>query len=385
MLDFSASPSILPSTGQAPETADMPQTPLETPSEGGEEGFFSLLASSLQPTTESQNILGEPGEFIGPETDLELPESGMMLPRDAAAGVLPLPGALSSPQGAAPGSQSPLTQPLVQTTDGEEAAYSGLPPRQPLVKAVRSLLTQKGAPKTTSGPEHWQLNWPGTAGSVTNQASGPVNLLPQTETATVKEHLLGVAKGMETMPLMRPSTPLGDQPMVPSAALAAAGTTAATAAAEQAPAVKMSPVYIAVGEKGWDQSVGERITWMLGNRIQQAEVRLSPPHLGPLEIRVSVQSDQASVSIAAPHVLTREAIEAAIPRLREMMQEGNLNLVNVNVEDRSPGQHNTAGESGEGGDEGAAQAQADKATDSKSGLETEKPRTATTGLVDDYA
>ncbi len=173
--------------------------------------------------------------------------------------------------------------------------------------------------------------------------------------------------------------------MTPFSAPAPGGTGSTAPAGEQAPTAKMPPVNIAVGEKGWDQSVGERINWMLGNRIQQAEVRLSPPHLGPLEIRVSVHNDQASVSIAAPHLLTREAIEAAIPRLREMMLEGNLNLVNVNVEDRSPGQHNAAGQPGEGGDEAAARAQAEETSDRISNPETDRPRIATTGLVDDYA
>ncbi len=67
------------------------------------------------------------------------------------------------------------------------------------------------------------------------------------------------------------------------------------------------------------------------------------------------------------------------------MLEGNLNLVNVNVEDRSPGQHNPAGQPGEGSDQASARAQGQETSDKISNPETERPRTATRGLVDDYA
>ncbi len=383
MLNFAASPTVLPSTGQASEATELPQTPLETPSEGGAEGFFGLLASNLQPVMEKREFTAELGEFVGLEGDPELPASGMMLPHDAAAVALPAPNAPALMQATAPASQPPLAQPLAQDAGTGEAASSGLPPRQPLVQAVRSQLGPETAPKTALEPEHRQPVFSGTGGFGSDPTSGLVRL--SAEPGTVKDPLMGVVKGKESMPLLRPLSPGGEQPLAPSSALAPGGIGPTAPAGEQAPTAKMPPVNITVGEKGWDQSIGERITWMLGNRIQQAEVRLSPPHLGPLEIRVSVHNDQASVSIAAPHVLTREAIEAAIPRLREMMLEGNLNLVNVNVEDRSPGQHNMAGQPGEGGDEATAQARGDKASDRKSNPETERPRIATTGLVDDYA
>ncbi len=382
MLDFAASPKVPPSTGQAPEATEPAQTPLETPAEEGAEGFFGLLASNLQPVLEGQEVAAELKEFAGLEGDPELPESGMMLPHNAAAVVLPSPNASVLSQTAGPAGQSPLTQPLVQGAGTEEAALTGLPPKQPLVQAVRSQLNPKPAPRTALEPEHRQPSFSGTAGFDSDPTSGLVR--PSAEPGTAKDPLSGVVKGIESMPLLR-SSPGGEQPVGPSSALAPGVTGPTASAGEQASTAKMPPVNIPVGEKGWDQSIGERITWMLGNRIQQAEVRLSPPHLGPLEIRVSVHNDQASVSIAAPHVLTREAIEAAIPRLREMMLEGNLNLVNVNVEDRSPGQHNTAGQPGEGSDQASARAQGQETSDKISNPETERPRTATRGLVDDYA
>jgi flagellar hook-length control protein FliK len=99
-------------------------------------------------------------------------------------------------------------------------------------------------------------------------------------------------------------------------------------------------VDVPVGHPAWDKAVGERIQWMLGKHIQEAEVKLNPPHLGPLEVRISLQQDQANVSFLASHAHTREALEAALPRLREMFVEANLSLINVNVGQRGgSGQH----------------------------------------------
>ncbi|MES9826565.1 MAG: flagellar hook-length control protein FliK [Candidatus Thiodiazotropha endolucinida] len=98
------------------------------------------------------------------------------------------------------------------------------------------------------------------------------------------------------------------------------------------------PLDIPVGQAGWDRAVGERIQWMVGQNIQQAEIKLNPPHLGPLEIKISLQNDQTSVTFVASQAPTREALEASIPRLRELFGEINLNLANVDVGQQQAGE-----------------------------------------------
>lgn len=142
------------------------------------------------------------------------------------------------------------------------------------------------------------------------------------------------------------------------------------------------PLDIPVGQAGWDRAVGERIQWMVGQNIQQAEIKLNPPHLGPLEIKISLQNDQTSVTFVATQAPTRDAIEASIPRLRELFGEINLNLANVDV-----GQHQ-AGESAR--DRGA---ESDANGSSGGDLPTQEAATAESrtwimggdGLLDTYA
>jgi flagellar hook-length control protein FliK len=89
-----------------------------------------------------------------------------------------------------------------------------------------------------------------------------------------------------------------------------------------------------LGTRDWGEAVGERILWMVGRTIQGATLRITPPHLGSIDIQLTMQQDQTSVSFTTQNGAVREALEAAIPRLREMFGESNLQLANVDVSQR---------------------------------------------------
>lgn len=90
-----------------------------------------------------------------------------------------------------------------------------------------------------------------------------------------------------------------------------------------------------VGHPDWSQDLGERVLWMSGRGLQAAELRLDPPHLGPLEVRIDLTQDQTSIQFVSHHAAVREAIESAIPKLREMLGAQQLNLTEVNVSQQS--------------------------------------------------
>ena len=113
------------------------------------------------------------------------------------------------------------------------------------------------------------------------------------------------------------------------------GPQASASAQAQAPALPTTAVAIPLRQAGWGQALGEQVQWMVGNKLQGAEIRLNPAHLGPMEVRVQIQNDQATISFTAQHGMVREALEAAIPRLREMLGESGLQLNNVTVSDQS--------------------------------------------------
>jgi flagellar hook-length control protein FliK len=86
----------------------------------------------------------------------------------------------------------------------------------------------------------------------------------------------------------------------------------------------------------WNQEVGERIIWMNNRGISSAEIRMNPQNMGPITVRIDVDAEQqTSVSFTAQNADVRTALEASIPRLREMLSSQNLNLADVSVSQQS--------------------------------------------------
>lgn len=86
-----------------------------------------------------------------------------------------------------------------------------------------------------------------------------------------------------------------------------------------------------VGHADWDDAFGKQVVWMVNQHQQVAEMKLNPPHLGPMEVRLTVQNDQVTALFTSHHASVREAIEAAMPRLREMFAESGMMLGNASV------------------------------------------------------
>ena len=90
-------------------------------------------------------------------------------------------------------------------------------------------------------------------------------------------------------------------------------------------------VQTRVGERGWDQAVGDKLVWMVNQKHQVAQLHLNPPDLGPLKIAISLDQSQASAQFFSAHASVREALEVAMPRLREMLAESGITLGNTSV------------------------------------------------------
>nr|WP_301288345.1 flagellar hook-length control protein FliK [Natronospira proteinivora] len=122
---------------------------------------------------------------------------------------------------------------------------------------------------------------------------------------------------------------------------------------------------------------------MKGQGIDRAEIKLNPPHLGPLEIRVAVTQEQTSLLMSSQHALTRDALEQALPRLREMLQDKGLEMGDAEVSD---GREEQLAQE-EKGDEQAGERDGGTgpgSSASKAGVETAVLREGQVSLLDEY-
>lgn len=104
-----------------------------------------------------------------------------------------------------------------------------------------------------------------------------------------------------------------------------------------------------VGSQGWDEAVGQKVVWMAAGGQQSAELTLNPPDMGPMRVVLNIDKDQASISFSAQQPEVRQALEAAMPKLREMMSEAGVTVTSSTVSAGMPNQQNHANNSGQNG------------------------------------
>jgi flagellar hook-length control protein FliK len=97
------------------------------------------------------------------------------------------------------------------------------------------------------------------------------------------------------------------------------------------PELTQAPETVQLRQPGWEQSLGQNIQWMVKEDVQSANIRITPQELGPMNIQLSVKDDQLTVQISAQQTVTRETLEAAVPRLREHFQSNGYTHVSVDI------------------------------------------------------
>ena len=97
------------------------------------------------------------------------------------------------------------------------------------------------------------------------------------------------------------------------------------------PIAQQLKMNIPVSNPEWGTEFGKRIQMLMKNNIQHAEIRMDPPELGRIQVRINMNQDQANISFTALHANVKEAIESNITRLRDMLDESGLQLGEADV------------------------------------------------------
>ena len=176
------------------------------------------------------------------------------------------------------------------------------------------------------------------------------------------------------------------QAEAPAAHAAPAALAALQAAAQSvhAPAAQVDRLTPAVGTPAWDQALGQKIVWMVKGGEQSATLTMNPPDLGPMQVVLSVTNNQATVDFMSAQPEVRQALENALPRLREMMGESGVQLGQANVSAGS--QQQFAGFESQNRGGGHATGNKDKVVDDGAPqLRQGVVRMARDGVVDTFA
>jgi flagellar hook-length control protein FliK len=121
-------------------------------------------------------------------------------------------------------------------------------------------------------------------------------------------------------------------PMQPSAHSPAAPT----------PTPAQATIPLPLHHPNWQDAFAARVAWQVRDGLQQVSLAITPPELGPVEVRMSINDDRVSAQFITPHHVVRQVIEDAMPRLRDMLSQSGLNLADANVFHHAPGRDGQA-------------------------------------------
>ncbi|WP_202843569.1 flagellar hook-length control protein FliK [Luteimonas saliphila] len=340
-----------------------------------------------------------------PATDLapgDRPFAELLVPAPPAA------SPAAAPEAADRGEDSDETSPqhLLALLDGQwfgvrtaAVAADGAPPvsvpapaaQQPLdmpagasvsITTVPELPTLDGAPPSAPGTASGTSPAATGANAATIAAEGAVvadaRLRPATDVAAAASSLLPATAEAGTT---KRDAGIGADPgfAIEAPTAGVAGATPPSGARSPTTATLPPLPMPAHPDAGFDDGFGQRIAWMADQRIGHAEIRLNPEQVGPIDVRVQLDGDQVRAEFHSAHAEVRQAIEASLPRLRELLGQHGLQLGQADVGQRQAGQDGSTprrdAAAGAGGDARAGE---------------DAPQSAQThlrlrGLLDEYA
>lgn len=252
--------------------------------------------------------------------DAVVPDTATAVPAMAAFAppVPPIPAVPATPTEA----NVPVTAAVPEAIDKAVKAAVESDTKQPLPAALPQSVDAKQQPASKFDAATIDAAWQQLSGTNRQDATVPLPL-PAVEQAAAVERLARASASVDApVSLHAPVEAVRPLAAAPDAALRTPAPT---------------PVPVPPDHPQWGQAFGERVVWLVNQHATSAQLSLNPPDLGRLDVRINLDQDQARVLFATPHESVREAIEAAVPRLREMLADSGVQLLDVGIERHAGG------------------------------------------------
>ncbi|HHK8508158.1 flagellar hook-length control protein FliK [Vibrio parahaemolyticus] len=136
---------------------------------------------------------------------------------------------------------------------------------------------------------------------------------------------------------------------------AAAGQQGVTAQQQtRAEAAQQAQLPLQLTKELANEQVAEKVQMMMSKNLKNLDIRLDPPELGRMQIRMTMNNDLANVHFTVTNPQARDIIEQTLPRLREMLAQQGMQLADSSVQQQSSGQQQSGYAAAEQNGQGAS-------------------------------
>ena len=275
---------------------------------------------------------------------------------------------------------------VAKTTSAASSALTSLgTPLQPEHRPMPASPSSQAASPMPASPSS-QAASPMPA-QPSSQAASPMPAPPSSQAANLMPEPLQNEGAIESATSLLAATSTGPAngsdgtaapPMPSMAILESAASTRLGSPAVAAPATESVPLLpdTLAMDADFDDGLGQRIEWMAREGIGQARLKLTPEGMGQISIQLNLDGNRLDAQFQASHSQVRQALNASLDHLRDMLREQGVQLGNTHVGQHAQGQ--AQGQTEGGGDKqhgpASATASSDPAVDASADTAQPAPR-----------
>jgi flagellar hook-length control protein FliK len=144
---------------------------------------------------------------------------------------------------------------------------------------------------------------------------------------------IAAASGTSSAPVAEAGAAPGGHAALHAATAQHSSATAQTTAAatpDRAPVDTTTP--------RWQEAFASRVQWLADQNIGEAHIRLNPPELGAVDVKISLVEDRTFVQLTTHTTAARDELAQSLPRLRELFAASGLDLGGASVATGRDGQ-----------------------------------------------
>lgn len=84
-------------------------------------------------------------------------------------------------------------------------------------------------------------------------------------------------------------------------------------------------------DKAWGEALAGQVSGLIQMKAEGATIKLNPAHLGPIEVALKLNQDQAQISFVTATPQARDALEQNLSRLTSMLAQSGVQLTDAQV------------------------------------------------------
>ena len=147
--------------------------------------------------------------------------------------------------------------------------------------------------------------------------------------------------GVEPVSLssVKAGTQGSDQALLTQNGLQQSVTQSVTKGSQSLNPLYQGAVNARIEQTAWMAQIANHAKMAIKDDFRSVEIRLTPAHLGTIEILVSQDDEQTQLAFFTKHAQVREALEGQMSRLQKLFEEDGLKLGDAWVSDQSLAEH----------------------------------------------